>query len=103
MVDGVVVPKVESRKELVILCDVVTWMKDETFWMEDLSGWLKVFLPIVTETPTAVEHDGYSKALGKGAEGGRDRVGECEDLSAEIESFSTRDDDGEYLDVFKKI
>ncbi|KAL7552735.1 LOW QUALITY PROTEIN: hypothetical protein ACHAWF_015973 [Thalassiosira exigua] len=98
-VDGFVVPKVESRDELRALDDVVTRMEDESFAMEDLFGRSKVLLPIVTETPTAVLR---MAEIARGPRVAAIAWG-CEDLSAELGSFGTRDADGEYLQIFQQI
>lgn len=104
--DGFVVPKVESRDELVILDEVLTEMERRAAAMNSGGGrsttapWgrkPKVLLPIATETPAAVLN---IADIARGPRVCAITWG-CEDLSAEMGSFATRDADGKYLDVFR--
>mmetsp|Transcript_20796 Transcript_20796/g.34284 ORF Transcript_20796/g.34284 Transcript_20796/m.34284 type:complete len:519 (-) Transcript_20796:17-1573(-) len=89
--DGFMVPKVETQDELKLL--------DETLsGMETSNNSSKVLLPIATETPLAVMH---IADIAKGPRVCAITWG-CEDLSAVLGSYSTRDNNsGAYLDVFR--
>jgi citrate lyase subunit beta/citryl-CoA lyase len=87
--DGFMVPKVESQEELLMLDDFLRTLEKQDACKP------KVLLPIATETPKAVLN------IAKIAEGPRvcAITWGCEDLSAEMGAFGTRNASG-YLDVF---
>ena len=88
--DGFMIPKVESQEELLMLDDFLS-----TLEKQDSTCKPKVLLPIATETPKAVLN------IARIAEGPRvcAITWGCEDLSAELGAFGTRNTNG-YLDVF---
>ena len=98
--DGFVVPKVESREELVMLDEMLDDMERRE---ASSSGGSRrhrhrVLLPIATETPIAVLN---IADIARGPRVCAITWG-CEDLSAELGSLGTRDEsDGGYLDVFR--
>mmetsp|Transcript_149 Transcript_149/g.265 ORF Transcript_149/g.265 Transcript_149/m.265 type:complete len:552 (+) Transcript_149:90-1745(+) len=96
--DGFMVPKVESREELIMLDEILTDMEHKNTGSITMQCNPKVLLPIATETPAAVLN---IADIAKGPRVCAITWG-CEDLSAEIGSFGTRrKSDGEYLDIFR--
>jgi len=96
--DGFMVPKVESREELILLDEILTEMEAKRGSGANHSP-PKVLLPIATETPLAVLN---IASIAKGPRVAAITWG-CEDLSAEMGSFGTRkqlSDGGGYLDIF---
>jgi citrate lyase subunit beta/citryl-CoA lyase len=92
--DGFMVPKVETQDELKLLDEILSGMENSNNCQH-----AKVLLPIATETPLAVLN------IAKIAKGPRVSAitWGCEDLSAELGSYNTRDanNSGVYLDVFR--
>jgi citrate lyase subunit beta/citryl-CoA lyase len=88
--DGFMVPKVESREELQMLDDFLQKLEQS----EGVAP--KVLLPIATETPSAVLN------IAEIARGHRvcAITWGCEDLSAELGSFGTRNSSDKYLGIF---
>jgi citrate lyase subunit beta/citryl-CoA lyase len=86
--DGFMVPKVESREELKMLDDYLSSLEKQ-----DMKP--KVVFPIATETPAAVLN---IADIAKGPRVCAITWG-CEDLSAELGSYGTRNSNG-YLDIF---
>ncbi|KAL7543683.1 hypothetical protein ACHAXR_012981 [Thalassiosira sp. AJA248-18] len=97
--DGFMIPKVESRDELILLDEVLTnlELQQHSNVMRRATTHPKVLLPIATETPTAVLN---IVDIAKGPRVCAITWG-CEDLSAAIGAFGTRDEDGKYLDIFR--
>lgn len=97
-VDGFMIPKVESIDELRLLDDLLTNMEKEHSGNNGIVV-PKVLLPIATETPMAVLN------IASIAQGPRvcAITWGCEDLSAELGSYGTRNQSsgGEYLDIFR--
>lgn len=93
--DGFMVPKVETQDELKLLDEVLSGMEKNS----NSSHHPKVLLPIATETPLAVIN---IASIAKGPRVCAITWG-CEDLSAELGSYNTRDanNSGVYLDVFR--
>ncbi|KAL9186352.1 hypothetical protein ACHAXT_005590 [Thalassiosira profunda] len=94
--DGFMVPKVESGDELRMLDEILTDMEQRTTTGSTRNA-PKVLLPIATETPAAVLN---IAEIAKGPRVAAITWG-CEDLSAEMGSFGTRNADGGYLDIFR--
>ena len=94
--DGFMVPKVETQDELKLLDEI---LRDMEITSNRSSSHPKVLLPIATETPLAVMN------IAEIANGPRvcAITWGCEDLSAELGSYNTRDanNSGAYLDVFR--
>ena len=91
--DGFMVPKVESRAELETLDEILSGLEASSLVERP-----KVLLPIATETPAAVLN---IAEIAKGPRVCAITWG-CEDLSAELGSFGTRNaKSGQYLDVFR--
>ncbi|KAL7504805.1 hypothetical protein ACHAXN_002684 [Cyclotella atomus] len=86
--DGFMVPKVESREELIMLDEYLSSLEQK-----DMKP--KVVFPIATETPAAVLN---IADIAKGPRVCAITWG-CEDLSAELGSYGTRNSSG-YLDIF---
>ena len=95
--DGFMIPKVESRAELIMLDEVLTKMEKDNRNTSTQGQKPKVLLPIATETPLAVLN---IADIARGPRVCAITWG-CEDLSAEIGSFGNRKPDGSYLDIFK--
>ena len=99
-VDGFMVPKVESKDELVMLDELLTDMeaKHSSSSSSTTQHAPKLLLPIATETPLAVLNIAN---IARGPRVAAITWG-CEDLSAEIGSYGTRNQhSGGYLDIFK--
>ena len=108
-VDGFMIPKVESDEELRLLDELLTKLELEHSkagggGQTYNNGVIlpKVLLPIATETPTAVLN---IASIAKGPRVCAITWG-CEDLSAELGSFGTREPGGEreggdYLSIFR--
>jgi len=91
--DGFMVPKVESREELRMLDEFLLHLE-----RREGSTVPKVLLPIATETPLAVMN---IADIARGPRVCAITWG-CEDLSAELGSYGTRDQSSnEYLDIFR--
>ncbi len=93
--DGFMVPKVETQDELKLLDEILSDMESSSNYNNSHS---KVLLPIATETALAVLN------IAEVAQGPRvcAITWGCEDLSAALGSYSTRDNtSGAYLDVFR--
>ena len=91
--DGFMVPKVESRVDLEIVDEILTELEKNV-----PNKAPKVLLPIATETPFSVLN---IAEIAKGPRVCAITWG-CEDLSAELGSFGTRNSQsGLYLDVFR--
>lgn len=93
--DGFMVPKVETQDELKLLDEILSDMESSS---NNNSSHSKVLFPIATETALAVMN------IAEIARGPRvcAITWGCEDLSAALGSYSTRDNNsGAYLDVFK--
>ena len=100
--DGFVVPKVETQDELKLLDEILSDMEHSNHHGCNNNGSShhpKVLLPIATETPLAVLN------IASIAQGPRvcAITWGCEDLSAALGSYNTRDanNSGAYLDVFR--
>eukprot|EP00985_Skeletonema_marinoi_P031601 scaffold37736_cov155-Skeletonema_marinoi.AAC.2 len=100
--DGFVVPKVETQDELKLLDEILSDMEHCNNLGSNNNGSShhpKVLLPIATETPLAVLN------IASIAQGPRvcAITWGCEDLSAALGSYNTRDanNSGSYLDVFR--
>ena len=91
--DGYMVPKVESKAELETLDEILSKLESDASTKTP-----KVLLPIATETPAAVLN---IAEIAKGPRVCAITWG-CEDLSAELGSFGTRNiKSGQYLDIFR--
>lgn len=98
--DGFMVPKVESGEELRMLDDVLKELEQQHHHHNVVGGIIKpkVLLPIATETPAAVLN---IADIAKGPRVVAITWG-CEDLSAELGSYGTRNaDSGEYFGIFQ--
>jgi citrate lyase subunit beta/citryl-CoA lyase len=91
--DGFMIPKVESREELQMLDDFLLTLEKQDG--STAASKPKVLLPIATETPQAVLN---IAEIAKGPRVCAITWG-CEDLSAELGSYGTRNSNG-YLDIF---
>ncbi len=113
-VDGFMIPKVESHEELRLLDELLTKLELERSetgcrGQNNNNGLIlpKVLLPIATETPMAVLN---IASIAKGPRVCAITWG-CEDLSAELGSYGTRQpvggggggdgEGGDYLDIFR--
>mmetsp|Transcript_551 Transcript_551/g.706 ORF Transcript_551/g.706 Transcript_551/m.706 type:complete len:528 (+) Transcript_551:128-1711(+) len=93
--DGFMVPKVETQDELKLLDEILSDMESSSNYNSANS---KVLFPIATETALAVMN---IAEIAKGPRVCAITWG-CEDLSAALGSYSTRDSNtGAYLDVFR--
>jgi len=94
--DGFMIPKVETKQELIMLDELLSEMEGKMVFNKNIPP--KVLLPIATETPTAVLN---IADIAKGPRVCAITWG-CEDLSAELGSYDTREEDsGKYLHVFR--
>lgn len=95
-VDGFMIPKVETHEELQMLDDFLSALERNDAYSNNTNT-PKVVLPIATETPKAVLN------IAQIAQGPRvcAITWGCEDLSAELGSYGTRNTSNhEYLDIF---
>ncbi len=94
--DGFMVPKVETKQELIMLDELLSEMERKLSFDKNIPP--KVLLPIATETPTAVLN---IADIARGPRVCAITWG-CEDLSAELGSYDTREENsGKYLHVFR--